>query len=122
MTILLVDDEEDFRRGLAEMLRDDGHDVLEYSRPEGVPSADVSKADLVITDYTMDGEDGLAFAHRFHRWRPSVPVILVTAYSTAQLESAVAASGFISLLHKPLNYMRMEQLIGDLTGYRPSPS
>jgi len=119
MTVLLVDDDEDFRHGLAENLRDDGHRVLEYSRPDEIPDAQLPAADLVITDYMMNGEDGLAFANRLHRSHPNVPVILVTAYSTVQVEKAVAASGFISLLHKPLDYMRMEKLIEDFTGYRP---
>src|ERR1041385_8151630 len=115
MKILLVDDDEDFRHGLAENLRDDGHHVLEYFQPDKIPDAQLSAANLVITDYMMNGEEGFAFANRLHRLRPNVPVILVTAYSTAQIEKAVAASGFISLLHKPFDYMRLENLIGDLT-------
>jgi DNA-binding NtrC family response regulator len=120
MTILLVDDDEDFRIGLAANLRDDGHRVIEFAAPQNVRLEALDKIDLTITDYTMTGEDGLSFANRFHRARPEVPVIMLTAYSTAHLENVARKSGFISLLHKPLDYAGVEQLIGDLTGYRPA--
>ena len=119
MTILLVEDDEDFRHGLAENLRDDGHRVLAYPRPNQVPLEQLEPIHLAITDYRMDRENGFAFANRLHRLWPKLPVILITAFSTAVLERAVADSGFISLLHKPLEYERMERLIADLTGYRP---
>ena len=120
MTILLIDNDEDFRQALAENLRDDGHRVLEYPTPVDVPLDQLEGVDLTITDYLMNGEDGLAFANRFHRSRPGVPVVLVTAYATKLVEQAVKNSGFLSLLHKPLDYGRMERLITDLTGYRPA--
>jgi two-component system nitrogen regulation response regulator GlnG len=116
MMILLVDNDEDFRHGLAENLRDDGHQVLEFSRPGDLPPlAQLGAVELAVTDYLMEGgENGLAFAHRFHGARPKVPVVLLTAYSTAQIEAAAARSGFISLLHKPLDYGQLQRIISRL--------
>ena len=115
MTILLVDDDEDFRRGLAENLRDDGNTVQEYAAPGEVPPQ-LPGIELAITDYLMAGENGLSFARRFHRLHPSVPVIMVTAYSTPEVEKEAAASGFISVLHKPVRYERVYRLVEHLAG------
>jgi DNA-binding NtrC family response regulator len=120
MVILLVDDDEDFRHGLAENLRDDGHVVLEYAKAAEVPPAQqLGAVQLTIIDYLMNGENGLAFAHRFHQTHPNVPVILVTAYSTALVEAAAASSGFISLLHKPIDYEHLQRLVDRLAALAP---
>ena len=114
MTILLIDDDEDFRRGLAENLRDDGHLVREYAAPAEVPLAEVLGVDLAITDYLMTGENGLDFAQRLHASYPNIPVVLLTAFSTRDVEREAATSGFISLLHKPVAYERLHHLLRSL--------
>jgi DNA-binding NtrC family response regulator len=116
MTILLIDDDEDFRRGLAENLRDDGYAVQEYAAPGEVPPQ-LPGIELAITDYLMAGENGLSFARRFHAAHSSVPVVLVTAYSTPAVEQEAAASNFIALLHKPVRYERLHRLVEHLAGH-----
>lgn len=115
MSILLVDDDDDFRYGLAENLRDDGHQVREFSSPTQVALGQLEGVDLIVTDQSMAGEDGLSFAQRVHRLRPRIPIILVTASSSPFVEDAVERSGYISLLHKPLDYDCVERLVGELT-------
>jgi two-component system response regulator GlrR len=117
--ILVIDDDEDFRRGLAENLRDDGYAVQEYAAAGEVPPQ-LSGIDLVITDYWMAGENGLSFAHRFRTEHPSVPVVMITAHSTPEVEKEAAASGFISMLHKPVRYEHVHRLIENLAGQNAS--
>jgi len=109
--LLLVDDDELFRGALAANLREDGFEVREYASGEAVPIGQLQGVQLVLTDYMMDKEDGLTFAQRFHRAHPEVPVIVITAFATAHLESAVEASDYLTLLHKPLDY---EELLARL--------
>ena len=117
MTIVLIDDDEDFRSGLAENLRDDGYAVQEYAATGEVPRQ-LPGIEVAITDYQMAGENGLSFARRFHRAHPSVPVVMITAYSTPALEEEAAAFGFISLLHKPVRYEQVHRLVEHLAGHR----
>ena len=119
MHILLIDDDEDFRHGLAENLRDDGHTVQEYAAPGEVPPQ-LPEIDLAITDYQMPGENGLSFARRFHTVHPSVPVVMVTAYSTPEIEGEAAASGIMSVLHKPVGYEHVQRLVEQFAGERAS--
>lgn len=103
--VLLVDDEDAFRTSLAEMLAEDGHEVLAYSCPPDVPLVDVlSAVTVVITDYEMPGQDGLAFADAIHAHRSMLPVLMVSAYRTATIEAEAARRAWLSLLPKPLDY------------------
>jgi CheY-like chemotaxis protein len=64
--IILIDDDEPFRTGLAANLREDGCEVLEVASGPSVPVDQLPAIDLVVTDYPMDREDGA-------RIRPTLP-------------------------------------------------
>ena len=103
--ILLVDDDPSFRLGLAGVLGDDGHEVFVDAFPGEVPEdGRLRGVTLLITDYDMPGENGVAFADRFHASRPDVPVVLVTAYRTHAIAALAAARPFLTALSKPIDY------------------
>jgi len=117
LTVLLVDDDEAFRRGLAENLRDDGHLVFEYGEPGDVPLLSaLDGVTVVVTDYEMPGSDGLCFADRVHAAAPQLPVVLLTAQREAPLEANAAGRSFVRLLYKPVEYQRLHQLLHELVG------
>jgi DNA-binding NtrC family response regulator len=110
-SILLVDDEGSFRDSLAEMLRDDGHEVLAYPEPDALPPLDtLSGVDLLLTDYDMPKTNGLTLADRFHAVHPTVPVLLATAYRTG-LGDEVARRPFVRMVQKPIPYETLHRLI-----------
>jgi DNA-binding NtrC family response regulator len=114
--VVIVDDDEGFRHGLAEHLRDDGHPVVEYGSPGELPALEtLSRASLLITDYQMPGEDGLRLAQRFHQAHPQVPVIIVTAHWAQHLDAAAQALEYLNLCRKPLEYFGLHELIHKLT-------
>lgn len=109
--ILLVDDETPFRESLAEMLRDDGHQVVECSEPAEVPPLDaLDEIDLLLTDYELPGKNGLAFADEFHAHHPGTPVLLVTAYPSG-LDAEVARRPFLRMILKPIGYDALHRMI-----------
>lgn len=112
--VLLVDDEPSFRMSLAEMLRDDGHEVKEYGAPDHLPAlTTLGDVAILITDYEMPGRTGLALADAFHAHHPEIPVILVTAYRTRSLDTQVLARPFLRLVPKPIDYTVFHALIHD---------
>lgn len=114
-SLLLLDDDDDFRTALADNLRDDGYVVLEFRTPSQVPSmTNLTGVDAVIIDDQMPGEDGLTFTDRFHAAYPDVPVVMVTAYLTHYLEAQVANRGFMQILRKPLDYEDLQHLLQTL--------
>jgi len=122
--VLLLDEDEDFRNGLAEHLRDDGYVVRECAVTTDLPPLDALRdVNLVITDYQLAGDDGLRFSDRFHHSHPRVPIVMVTSFWTHHLEAASRRRNFLHLLLKPLEYTELFALIGRLTPRprRPRP-
>lgn len=113
--VLLLDDDEGFRHALAENLRDDGYEVIEYATAHEVPPlAAFEDVRVVVTDYDMPGTDGLSFADTFHAVHPTVPIIMVTGAYSTHLEAQAAARGVVSVLQKPLEYDRLHSLLHSL--------
>jgi len=118
--VLLVDDDEDFRSGLAAILRDDGHDVRECANAAEVPDADdLDDIEVLITDYEMPGQDGCALADRFHEAHPHAPVVMVTGHR--HCAAGPGAREFLRRLPKPLDYEELHALIHALVQSFASP-
>ncbi len=115
--LLVLDDDDEFRTALSELLHDHGHPVSDYRSPADVPPlAQLPPISAVITDYEFGGgEDGLSFARRFNGTHPGIPVIMLTAYFSNHLEQSVAAAPYLSLLRKPLRYEDLHRVLHDLT-------
>jgi DNA-binding NtrC family response regulator len=112
MTVLLIDDDSGSRDGLALLLEDDGHRVLSYSSPSAAPPNDkLPVVHSLICDFDMPGENGLSFADRFHRARPHVPVILVTAYQARGIAPRAVARPSLTVLSKPFEYEEIHDLL-----------
>ena len=109
--VLLLDDDENFRNALAENLREDGYDVVEYGTAHELPLTALGQVQVLVTDYDMPGTNGLTFADSFHAAYPDVPIIMVTGACTKNLEAQAAARGFVSLLRKPLEYDKLHTLL-----------
>jgi PAS domain S-box-containing protein len=86
-TILLVDDEDLVRTGVAEMLSDAGFTVAQAD--SGIEAVGMVQAglrpDVLVTDYAMPGMTGAALARALRALLPDLPVLMVTGY--ARLES-----------------------------------
>jgi DNA-binding NarL/FixJ family response regulator len=114
--LVLIDDEDGFRKGLAENLREDGHVVCDYPNPTAMPPlAELGTVSLLIVDYLMPYENGLWFAERFHHAYPAVPILMVTVYPGRWLEDLAARRPFLSVCYKPLDYAALKWLLPPVT-------
>ena len=102
-TILVAEDEEVSRQCLCQLLRDEGYRV--HEAPDGstairlVNDVDI---DLVLTDLKMPGHDGLAVLKRVREVAPETPVILMTAYASAEGAAEATRLGAQDYMIKPL--------------------
>ena len=116
MRVLLIDDDDDFRDGLAENLRDDGHVVEEYPDLSQLASLQaLSTIGLAILDYQLANGDGIRFADRLHAVHPEIPIILITAYWTDYLEAQIKVRDFLHLVRKPFDYCQLHDLAHQLS-------
>ncbi len=113
LRVLLVDDEDAFRTNLADILREDGHDVRTYRSPAEVPAlSGLAWVGVVITDFDMPGGDGFSFADRVHAAWPDIPVVIVTAHPSGTVEAEAALRrDFLSLLSKSVPYERIHEVV-----------
>jgi len=88
--ILIAEDERVLRESLAELLAEEGYEVLQAANGREVQQLILSEpVDLVLTDIRMPEMDGMTLLGYLKQAMAETPVILITAYGTVQ--SAVAA-------------------------------
>lgn len=103
-TILVVDDHEEIREALAEILEEEGHEVLQAI--DGLTALDVVAAtppDVILLDIAMPGMDGLETLRRLKAMPEcsKLPVIMVTAQGDRQNMVKAVQLGVRDYVTKP---------------------
>ncbi len=121
--VLLVDDEALVREITTEGLEAAGYAVLSVgSAAEAVEFLDSGQAvELLITDLSMPGMDGIALIREAQKRRPGLRAILLTGFATDAAELAVggAIRGTFSLLRKPIEPSALAERAAVLLGAAP---
>ncbi|HLJ90811.1 MAG TPA: response regulator [Candidatus Angelobacter sp.] len=79
--ILFVDDHEVLARLSCEILEMQGYRAVSaYSGNDALKKFDEEDFDILVTDFRMEGMNGLELARKLHERHPEVPVIIVTGY------------------------------------------
>lgn len=100
MRVLVVDDDPDVVKTLAEFLEDCGYDVV--TAPDGATGLDrLEGVGLVLADVRMPGIDGLQFMRRARTLHHGLPVILMTGHGDASLAAAARREGTFDFIRKP---------------------
>ena len=103
--VLLVDDDEDAREGLATLLREDGWAVSTASGGEAaLAQAAHALPDVVLTDLQMLPMDGVELCRRLHQIDHDLPVIVTTGFSNERSAIESLRVGAEDYLVKPLPY------------------
>jgi solute carrier family 13 (sodium-dependent dicarboxylate transporter), member 2/3/5 len=110
LRVLLVDDESDFRKPLAERLELRGYAVQDVESGElAVRCVRADRnIDVVLLDYRMPGMDGLATLQEIKTFRPEIPVIMLTAFGSVETATRMGKLGVYRFLPKPIG---MEELV-----------
>jgi two-component system response regulator HydG len=107
--VLIVDDEQNARRGLQKLLEQEGFTV--QTAGDGAEAMELLGAqvpDVVVTDLRMPKMDGLELLRRVKATHEDLPVLVVTAFGA--IESAIEAmrEGAEDYLQKPV---QLDELI-----------
>ncbi len=79
--ILFVDDHEVLARLSCEILEMQGYRAVSaYNAAEALEKFEKDKFDILVTDFRMEGMNGLELARAIHSKEPGIPVIIVTGY------------------------------------------
>jgi CheY-like chemotaxis protein len=100
--ILLVDDERDFLDTYARILSRLGFvSLTAQDAPSAIELIERQRPSLVVTDLSLPVGDGFQVARSARAQVPPIPVIIVTAYHTAQIAKKAHQEGANSYLAKP---------------------
>ena len=110
--ILVVDDEEGFRDGMADLLNMEGYDVsVARNAVEAVSMLPDFRPDVILLDLRMPLLDGESFLRGFRGVPASraVPVVLISAKE--ELRDIAARYGAAGYLYKPFEASQLLSLI-----------
>lgn len=83
--ILFVDDHEVLARLSCEILEMQGYRAVSaYNAADALEKFDEENFDILVTDFRMEGMNGLELAKKIHVKRPQIPVIVVTGYGPVE--------------------------------------
>ncbi|MGH3366697.1 MAG: ANTAR domain-containing response regulator [Nocardioidaceae bacterium] len=101
-TVVIAEDEALIRLDLAEMLAEEGYDVVGQTGDgeSAVTLVEEHRPDLVVLDVKMPKLDGITAAERIARQRIA-PVVILTAFSQRELVERARDAGAMAYLVKP---------------------
>lgn len=112
--VLVVDDEAALVRSIAVYLGSFGDDlevVTATSGEEGLRALWDRPVDVLLTDVSMPGLDGISLVRQAVEIRPGIRVIVMTAFGTPELEALAIREGAMRFVDKPVDLEELRNLI-----------
>ncbi len=101
MRVVIVDDQELIRRGLALLLSTMRDRVFRRGNGlEAVPVVALQQPDVVLTDARMPGMDGVGLIEELGRSHPGIPVIVLTTFDDDDLVRQALSAGAAGFMLK----------------------
>jgi signal transduction histidine kinase/ActR/RegA family two-component response regulator len=121
LRLLIVDDEEDARTMLTEVLRHYGASVqAAASAREALERFGVAQPDVLVSDIGMPETDGYSLIRQIRSRPPQqgggTPAVALTAYAQAEDEQRALAAGYQVHVPKPVEPSRLAAVVARLGG------
>ncbi len=117
--VLVIEDQEDNRRILRDLLTSAGYEMIEaVTGEEGVTLAEMQHPDLILMDIQLPGLDGYEATRRI-KANPAlqaIPIIAVTSYALSGDDAKAFAAGCDAYVTKPFS---PRQLLAKIREYLP---
>jgi EAL domain-containing protein (putative c-di-GMP-specific phosphodiesterase class I) len=137
--VLVVDDEPAMLRALSRLLEEAGHRVITATNGhDAVKTLTTNEVDVVVSDVSMPGMNGIELLRAIRAHDPDVPVLLMTGAPSVQSAAQAVQYGAMRYLLKPVDateveevvvqaarlhrLARMKRLAMALTGHNPLPA
>ena len=123
--ILLVDDNENYLDLLSIFLESKGFDVtITANAAKALEILDKARFRMIITDFHMQGINGIKLAMKVRRQYPDIHIVMITGDDSPDIVEAAVNAGVSHILFKPVNLtdlleitqssLSFEQGVGDV--------
>ena len=112
--ILIIEDEEEVRDILSEILTRGGHEVeIAFDGIQGIEIFGKKEFDLVFTDLGMPEMSGWQVAEKIKSINRKTPVILITGWDIKQEEAQMKDNWVDLIIHKPFEMNQLLNVVQD---------
>jgi two-component system, chemotaxis family, chemotaxis protein CheY len=118
-SILAVDDSASMRQMVSFTLRSAGYDVVEAVDGQDACAKAAGRGfDLVLTDQTMPGMDGIGLTRQLRRDPKfkATPILILTTEASERMKAAGRGAGATGWLVKPFDPATLLEVIGKVIG------
>jgi PAS domain S-box-containing protein len=123
LRLLIVDDNTDTVDSLAMLLRLAGYQVITATNgPAGLQAVLAESPDVVLMDLGLPGIDGFEVARRIREKTRAPILIAMTGYGQSTDRELSKEAGFEYHLVKPVDPVKLQNLLAQLAGQSPAPS
>jgi DNA-binding response OmpR family regulator len=113
--VLLVDDEEEYVRALAERLELRSFDVrVALNGEQALGKLQDQEPDFVVLDLKMPGMDGMEVLRRVRKHHPRVAVVMVTGHGSDKDRDEALRLGARAYLQKPVQIDQLVRVIKEV--------
>ena len=117
--VLLVDDEEDFLKTLAERLETRGLQVSTATSGEQALASVAGQAfDLIVLDLAMPGIDGLETLKRIKEKQPDAEIIMLSGHGSIKTSIEAMKLGAEDFIEKPIDITNLIDKISEAKAKR----
>ncbi|MCA9613778.1 MAG: response regulator [Sandaracinus sp.] len=117
LTVLLIEDDDDFRELLEASLRWHGFEVLAFACAPHVPDL-LGQVDVALVDQRLPGRSGLSVLAELREVDADVPTLLMSGFADADLVRAAKSLGAVGVFAKPFD---LGHLVAALQLVSPRP-
>jgi CheY-like chemotaxis protein len=115
LRVLLVEDDDDNRELMAEVLTASGCAVVAVSGgQDGLKALSENSIDVVVTDVGMPGMGGLEMARAAKAIAPKVPVVIVTGWAEREDINRARGNEVDAVLIKPVDPDALTQAVNEV--------
>ncbi|MBN2365905.1 MAG: sigma-54-dependent Fis family transcriptional regulator [Calditrichaeota bacterium] len=112
--ILIIDDDENLRDGLINLLNLQGYEVSGASDgKKALEMLEDQVFDLIITDYKMQEIDGMSILRTIGKQFPAMKVIMITGFGSTEHAVEAMQAGALNYILKPVNPQKLIQIVED---------
>ncbi|NQW94772.1 MAG: response regulator transcription factor [Polaromonas sp.] len=115
LNIVVVEDNDDLRQAIIEVLTSLGHRVLGLTCAEELgDKGSQATIDLLVVDLNLPGEDGVSLARRLRSTQPGLGILMMTARDTVRDKVSGYEAGADIYLTKPVSVEELSAAVQSL--------